>query len=260
MRVGVLDYLFKPFSTADLVEAVDRAVAWRRRAVRQRAGLRQVEQETVSRMARLHTAIADAAIASAPALDLLLSHLYTRNRPALEHARRVSRHASGLGAALGMAGPRLETVRRAGLLHDIGKLALPERITAKPTPLTDDERTLFRTHTELGAALLRETPMLAPAAEIVGALRERYDGSGYPAGLRHDAIPIGSRIVAIAESFDSLTGGGLGDDPVSVAAANAELVRAAGTRFDPAVVAAWMRYADADLLQAIGRDSCGSGA
>jgi response regulator RpfG family c-di-GMP phosphodiesterase len=249
MRAGVLDYLFKPFSEDDLVEAVGRAVRWRRAAVQQRANIRQAEQEMVDRLSHLQAVVADAAIASMPALDLLLTSLYAANRPALEHARRVSRHASGVASSLGVKDADVDDIARAGLLHEIGKHALPERITAKPTPLTDHEMVLFRSHPELAAALIRPVPFLRGAAAIVAATRERYDGSGYPSGLRHDAIPLGSSIVAMADLFDSLIGDSAWGDPLPVAAANAELVSAAGTYFDPLLVAAWMRYADSGLPQ-----------
>lgn len=247
MRVGVLDYLFTPFSEDDLLESVARAVQWRFAAVLQRASMRQVEQDLVHRMAQLQAAIADAAIASMPALDLLVDSLYTANRPALEHARRVSLHASRVASSLAVAAADVDDIARAGLLHEVGKLALPERITAKATPLTDHEMTLFRSHPELGAELIRRVPILRGAAAIVAATRERYDGSGYPGGLRHDAIPLGSSIVAVADLFDSLTGNSAWGDPLPVAAANAQLVKGAGAQFDPIVVAAWMRYADNGL-------------
>jgi putative nucleotidyltransferase with HDIG domain len=247
MRVGVLDYLFTPFSEDDLIEAVDRAVEWRGAAVRQRASIRQVEQDLVHRMAQLQAVIAEAAIASTPALDVLVDSLYAANRPALAHARRVALHASRIASSLGGAAADVDDIARAGLLHDVGKLALPERITAKATPLTDHEMTLFRSHPELGAELIRPVPILRGAAAIVAATRERYDGSGYPGGLRRDAIPLGSSIVAVVDLFDSLTGNSAWGDPLPVAAANAELVKAAATQFDPVVVAAWMRYADNGL-------------
>lgn len=249
MRAGVLDYLFKPFSEDDLVDAVGRAVQWRRAAVEQRANIRYAEQEICDRLAHLQAVVADAAIGSMPALDLLVSSLYAANRPVLEHARRVSRHAAAVAASLGVTDGAVDDIARAGLLHEIGKLALPERITAKPTPLTDHEMALFRSHPELGAELIRAVPFLRGAAAIVAATRERYDGSGYPSGLRHDAIPLGSSIVAMADLFDSLVGDGGWGDPMPVAAANAELVSAAGTCFDPRAVAAWMKYADRALPQ-----------
>jgi putative two-component system response regulator len=249
MRAGVLDYLFKPFAEDDLIAAVDRAVQWHRDAERQRSRGWEVEQELAHRMAQLRAVIADAAIASMPALDLLLASLYASNRPALAHARRVSHHAFGIASRLGVSKAGLEDIAHAGLLHDIGKLALPERITAKPTPLTERELALFRRHTELGAELIRAVPLLRGAAAIVAASRERYDGSGYPSGLRHGAIPLGSAVVAIADLYDSLAGNSGWGEPSSAAAANAELVRAAGKLFDPTLVAAWIRHADSGLLE-----------
>ena len=218
-----------------------------------------MEQDLVHRLSRLRATVVDAAIASTSALEVLVASLYAGNCAAVEHACRVSHHARGLASTLGVTGAVLDDIERAGLLHDIGKLALPERITSKATPLTDHEMTLFRTHPELGAEAIRSVPFLCGAAVVIAATRERYDGSGYPSGLRSDAIPIGSGIVAIAELFDSLVGTSVAGDPVPVAAANADLVRAAGTCFDPLLVAAWMRYSEAGLLQPVWGAAPGSG-
>jgi response regulator RpfG family c-di-GMP phosphodiesterase len=244
MRAGVFDYLFKPFRAEDLVDAVERAMQWRSAGLDQSGEISEVEQELVHRFAMLRAMVQDAAIASTSDLDPLIARLYTGNPAAVGHARRVRRHASGLASGLGISGAALDDIARAGLLHDIGKLALPERLAAKPTPLTDHEMTLFRTHPELGAEVMRTVPLLHGAAAIVAAMRERYDGSGYPAGLRRDAVPVGSAIVSLAELFDSLTGSDVSIDPVSVATANAMLVSAAGVSFDPQVVAGWLRYTE----------------
>ena len=250
MRVGVFDYLFKPFDAEELVDAVDRAMQWRRAGLDQSDHVWQVEQELVHRIAMLRAMIQDAAIESTADLGPLLARLYAGNPAAIGHAHRVCRHASGLAERLGIIGPALDDVARAGLLHDIGKLALPERIAAKPTPLTDHEMTLLRTHPELGAEVMRSVPLLHGAATLVAATRERYDGSGYPGALRHDAVPLGSAIVSLAELFDSLTGSDVSIDPVSVATANAMLVSTAGTGFDPQLVARWLRYTETGLQPA----------
>jgi response regulator RpfG family c-di-GMP phosphodiesterase len=252
MRLGVFDYLFKPFRERDLVEVVERAVQWRVAAVEQRAAAHQLEGELAQRLNHLRATIDAAGIDSKPALDRFLACVYAGDRAALEHSQRVRHHASGLASMLGITGAALDDVANAGLLHDLGRLALPERIIAKPTPLTDHEMTLFRGHPEFAAALMRPVPFLHGAAAIVASTRERHDGSGYPTGLRGDAMPLGSAIVAMVELFDSLTGVDVSLGSVSAAtAANAELIRAAGTCFDPSLVARWLRYTETGLLQPV---------
>jgi response regulator RpfG family c-di-GMP phosphodiesterase len=251
MRLGVFDYLFKPFRERDLLEAVGRAVQWRTAALEQRAAAHQLERQLEQRLDHLRTAIAAAGIASTPALDHFVACLYAGNRAALEHTHRVRHHASGVASMLGLTGGALEDVARAALLHDLGRLALPEAVVAKPTPLTDHEMTLFRGHPEFAAALMRPVPFLNGAASIVASTRERHDGSGYPLGLRGDEVPLGSAIVAMVELFDSLTGVESFGAASAATVANAELIRAAGTCFDPFLVARWLRYAETGLLQPV---------
>src|SRR5262249_54392199 len=162
----------------------------------------------------------------------------------LDHVRRVAHLATTLALAIGATEPILGHVERAALLHDVGKLAIPVDIIRKPGPLTADQLGRVRMHVQAGYEITSATPFLKPAAEMVLASRERFDGSGYPRELRGDAIPLGSRILAIVEVFDALTSARTHMDPVSMAAANAELVRGAGRRFDPELVMAWLRAVD----------------
>jgi two-component system response regulator RpfG len=244
MRVGVIDYLFKPFSSDELIESVERAVEWRRNAVRARATAFDLEQAIVDRVGQLRTTFNTARVTSAAALDALLEQLYEDNRSALHHVRRVARHSTRVAAQLGVVESQLVAIRHAGLLHDIGKLALPPSLLTKATPLTDHELTLFRTHTEIGTEIVAGAPWLTAVAPIVGGVRERFDGTGYPCGTAGAAIPLGSRIIAAAELFDSMLVAHLADEAASMDVVNAALVQAAGTRLDPAVVAAWLRYVD----------------
>jgi response regulator RpfG family c-di-GMP phosphodiesterase len=247
MQVGVLDYLFKPFSSDELLEVVERALTWRRAAVK--AGERpfRLEQEIVNRTSRLKQCFAECGAVTGPALETMVQQIYAEHRDALDHVLRVSRHAAGLAAAMGFEEPLVTHVAQAGLLHDVGKLALPDAIAAKPTPLTDHEFALARMHPDLAVEMVSGGSALEPVAEIVGAVRERFDGTGYPDGVRGDDIPIGARVVALVDAFDSLAGGQRLHQPASISAANAHLVRSAGLHFDPDVVAAWLRYADAVL-------------
>jgi response regulator RpfG family c-di-GMP phosphodiesterase len=135
-------------------------------------------------------------------------------------------------------------IERAALLHDIGKLAVPPAIVRKPEPLTVKEHDLLRGHVSVAFVALMVTPFLAPAGEIVLATRERFDGKGYPRGLSKTDIPLGARIIAVSEVFDTLICTRPPFDPRAVRAANAQLARAAGSHFDPQVVRAWLRCGD----------------
>ena len=123
------------------------------------------------------------------------------------HLLRMSHYARLIAANLGMSEEEQELIFRAAPLHDVGKIGIPDHILHKPGKLTEEEMAVMRTHPVIGAALLKDasSPLMKLAAEISLTHHEKYDGSGYPAGLRGDAIPIGGRIVAVADVFDALT-------------------------------------------------------
>jgi putative nucleotidyltransferase with HDIG domain len=249
MRIGVLDYLLKPFAMPELIDSVERAVAWRHAALRAHDEREDLQRQIGERATRLRQAFGDLDVASSAALEALLATLNQRNPGTLEHARRVARYATAVATTLGIEEPVLGAVEHGALLHDLGKVAIPDAVIHKPGPLTDDEFAIMRSHAQIGHDIVVTVPFLRPAAEIVLATHERYDGKGYPRGLAGEAIPIGARIIAVVDAFDALTSSRVYRDAVCIAAANAELVRGAGTHFDPAVVAAWLRCAD-DILDA----------
>jgi two-component system, cell cycle response regulator len=160
-----------------------------------------------------------------------------------EHDRELHQHALAVAAlARRVAGAlALDEVARdqvvcAAELHDVGKVAIPGAILHKPGALDPGEAAALRRHVEIGEAMLRDAPALRPAAALVRASHERWDGAGYPDGLAGEAIPLGARIVAVCDAYSAMRqtrpyGGVLND-----AQARAELRRCAGTQFDPAVV------------------------
>lgn len=245
MRIGVLDYLLKPFTLTDLLDVVKRAVDWREAALRARKDRARLQYEVTQRTARLGKSLAEVDLGSSMALQALLSTITRRNPDGFSHACRVKELSTCVAVELGMHEPMLGHIERAALLHEVGKIAIPDTVFHKATPLTTDEIALMRSHVQIGHDIAVRVPFLRPAAEIVLATRERYDGKGYPRGLAADDIPLGARIISVVDVFDGLTSPRAYRDPASVAAANAELVRTAGTHFDPAVVAAWLRCADA---------------
>jgi HD-GYP domain-containing protein (c-di-GMP phosphodiesterase class II) len=126
------------------------------------------------------------------------------------------------------------------ILHDIGKIGIPDSILLKPGPLTPDEWKLMRTHPEVGRRLVEHIPFLAGAVPIVYCHHERWDGHGYPEGLRGENIPLGARIFAVADALDAMTYDRPYSRAVSLEAAREEIGRCGGTHFDPSVVATFM--------------------
>ncbi|MFI5177781.1 MAG: HD domain-containing phosphohydrolase [Vicinamibacterales bacterium] len=256
MRIGVLDYLLKPFAMPELMDSVERAVAWRHAALQATHEREDLERLIGERATRLRQAFGDLEVASSAALEALLTTLSQRNPETLEHARRVARYALAVAEELGIEEPARGAVERGALLHDLGKVAIPDAVMYKPGPLSDDEFAIMRSHAQIGHDIAATVPFLRTAAEIVLATHERYDGKGYPRGLTGEDIPIGARIIAVVDVFDALTSSRVYRDAVCVAAANAELVRSAGTHFDPHIVAAWLRCVDECLdAPAVARDA-----
>jgi len=140
----------------------------------------------------------------------------------------------------------LPILARAAFLHDIGKMAIPDSILRKPGPLDNQEKTIMRTHCEIGHKMLIRIPFLRDAAEIVLAHQEFYDGSGYPRGLKEHDIPMSGRICAISDVFDALTSVRPYKEAWPVEAAIAEIARGAGQHFDP-----WLAKAFKSVLPEI---------
>jgi diguanylate cyclase (GGDEF)-like protein len=177
--------------------------------------------------------------ADGQATAALLCALAERHPGLDDHVSSVAALAERVAATLGLDPAACHVVRRAAELHDIGKVAIPSAILAKPGPLDDDEWDYMRRHTLIGERIVRAAPALAPVAPLVRASHERWNGSGYPDGLRGEEIPLGARIVAVCDAFEAMTA----DRPYSRARSDGdalvELRRCAGTQFDPAVVEAF---------------------
>jgi response regulator RpfG family c-di-GMP phosphodiesterase len=236
LRHGVVDYLTKPFGRERLQEAVVRGLEWHRAAWDARRWRETLEEELQMRRARLAGAITAIRVDNDDALDAVLSMVTLADRDAYAHAYRVASLALRLGRAIGLSPDDLVTLRQAALLHDLGKLAVPDAILRKPAPLTTDEQAIVRRHPEIGRGLVESVPYLAAAGRIVGEIYERPDGRGYPNGLAGDAVPPAARVIAVADAFDTMTRPRVFRDPLPISDALLELERCAGTQFDADVV------------------------
>jgi diguanylate cyclase (GGDEF)-like protein len=153
------------------------------------------EQRHVQEVSDLH-------LATIEALALAID---AKDRTGKSHIRRVQVFAAGLAKAFGMSANDIQGVKTAALLHDIGKLAVPEHILSKPGPLTQEEFQKIRIHPQVGAEIIAGVPFPYPVAPLILSHHERWDGKGYPAGMKGDEIPAGARILAVVDYFDALT-------------------------------------------------------
>ena len=248
LRAGAIDYLVKPFGRDQLRQAVQRALEWHHATVDMRNWRRRLEDELRSRQANLAAAIDVSEVTSAGALDTLLSMLTARDGSAHDHANRVARLAVNLAVAIGVTEPDLSDIERAAMMHDIGKIAMPEALMRKPAELTRDEREVMHEYPRIGFELLRNVPFLQRAADLVLAAREWFNGYGYPFGLMGTSIPLGGRVISVADTYDVLTHTQVYRDAVSSADAIHEIRRCSGTQFDPAVVEALLKVVGKQTL------------
>ena len=163
-----------------------------------------------------------------------------------DHCTRIERLAVLTGERLGMFGQDLVDLSYAAYLHDVGKTKVPDEILGKSAPLTDSEWQIMRKHPEFGAEMLREKEFLGMADKIVAAHHERYDGTGYPKGLKGEEIPLGARIIAVVDTYDAITSERPYQRAQAKQAAIRELKEHAGTQLDPRVVKAFLSLIERD--------------
>src|SRR5947207_499796 len=152
------------------------------------------------------------------------------------HSKRVTAFTIAIARALGLSSDEIRVIARGAFLHDIGKMAIPDNILRKPDKLTPDEVTIMREHCFHGYQILKKIPFLAEAAEIVYSHQERFDGTGYPRGLKGEQIPLGARMFSLADTLDAITSNRPYRAAQTVEAAREEIERWAGRQFDPEIV------------------------
>ncbi|HSM92313.1 MAG TPA: HD domain-containing phosphohydrolase [Anaeromyxobacteraceae bacterium] len=179
-------------------------------------------------------------------LEGLIAALDYRDAETQWHSRRVSLYARRLATEVGIGDPDLTVIEHGALLHDIGKIGVRDRVLLKPGPLSPDEWDEMKRHPELGWALLQRVDYLRPASSIVLQHQEKWDGTGYPAGLKGDGIVIGARIFHIVDTLDAITSNRPYRKARSVTEAREEIARCSGTQFDPVLVKAFLSISEED--------------
>jgi response regulator RpfG family c-di-GMP phosphodiesterase len=234
LQAGVVDYLSKPFLHERFIEAFRRAFM----AHQSRRALTQMHAELAQRRAEIADALAELELNVTTSLEAMLEMLRARDPGSYAHSHRVAKLAVDLAMTLQIGEPQLSDIERAALLHNLGRLALPDALLSRPeAELSPADRARLRTYPLHGHAMLKNVPFLTAANEIAVASHEHFDGTGFPHALRGDAIPLGARIIAVANAFDELVSGAAGR-PVPPAQAIEVLSTGRAAQFDPLALGA----------------------
>jgi putative two-component system response regulator len=261
LRAGAFDYIMKPFDISHTEVVVQRALKHHELLQAKRHYENYLEEVIRQRTEELNQALNSLEDSYRTTLKALAAALETRDTDTHGHSERVVNFSLRLGREMGLEAAQLRSLEFGSLLHDIGKIGIPDAILRKPTRLTDEEWEKMRQHPELGGRILCGIKFLEGAARVVRQHHEKWDGSGYPLGLRAEEIDLNARIFAVADAFDAIISNRVYRAGKSYELAVAELDRCAGQHFDPEVVAAFHRVPPGEWKQMRDRSlSAGCGA
>ncbi|MEI6970837.1 MAG: diguanylate cyclase [bacterium] len=259
IKIGACDFLQKPFPESRLLEAVARAMQYRTLLQENRHYQRHLEAMVAERSAALSHALDETRKSHRETLEVLAGMLETREHMTGEHCKRVARMAELLAVEMELSESEVETVTQGALLHDIGKIIIPDSILLKRDSLTSEEWNIVRSHPKLGHDVVGVSPALTEVAEIVYSHHERFDGTGYPRGLKGSEICIGARIFAIVDTYDAIRSNRPYSPSQSVEVALVLILNEQGKQFDPLMVQAFMRC-QKKIETCVGEPSAGTPA
>jgi len=249
LRRGAVDYLLKPPKLTDLIRAIERALAKRRIEVARKRYQKKLERKVRDRTTELRSALRDIANTYQNTLLALVAALDAREHETSDHSLRVVQYTSAIANRMGINGSDLEEIGRGALLHDIGKIGVPDAVLLKPGKLTPEEWMEMRKHPDIGYNMIQSIPFLRVPAQIVLSHQERFDGQGYPRKLNRGEIHIGARIFAVADTLDAMTSDRPYRKGTTFSNAIQEINRCANGQFDPEVVRAFNDIGEAGLIK-----------
>ena len=246
LRLGGFDYLMKPFDLRQVEAVVKRALEHHELIVAKQRYENHLEELVEQRTAELDQALNSLEDAYRSTLKALTAALETRDSETHGHSERVVTYSLRLGREYGLSAEQMKALEFGSLLHDIGKIGVPDLILRKPAKLTDEEWVLMREHPLHGQQILRGIEFLEGPARVVAQHHEKWDGSGYPLGLQGEDIDLCARIFSVADAFDAITSDRVYRRGKSYQEAADELDEWAGRQFDPKVVEAFHRVPQQD--------------
>ena len=258
LRNGAYDYLLKPFERDQLLATVGRALENRRLKLENRTYQTNLETLVEARTDQLQTAMTNLERSYDITLEALGDALDLKDKETEGHSRRVTAFTIAIARAMGLAGDQIRIIARGAFLHDIGKMAIPDDILRKPGKLTSEQTAIMREHCYKGYQIVKKIPFLQDACDIIYSHQERFDGTGYPRGLKGKEIPLGARIFAVADTLDAITSDRPYRSRQSDAAARQEIEDWTGRQFDPEVVQVFLAMPEniwEDLRKQIGNQA-----
>lgn len=244
MKKGAADYLLKPFQLDAVMLSLERALGIKQLEAKLENYRNHLEDIVEERTQQLDAALRRIEQTYDETLEALGAALDMRDTGTAGHSRRVTLYSLEIAKVMGCSKEQLKQLTWASALHDIGKIGILDSILLKTGKLTPEEIANMQMHVQIGYKLLGQITFLAPAAQLILAHHERFDGKGYPQGLRGEEIPLGARIFAVADTLDAI----MSDLPYRngrpIAAARRAIQEESGTQFDPEVVEAFLSIDD----------------
>ncbi len=236
LRLGALDYLTKPFDKDDVINVVERGLQKRRDSERTRLEHEDLLRTKESLVKEVETARQNLMLYYEGTIKALIRAIDAKDRYTFDHSEHVAKLSSTIADGIGFSKIMKDKLGHAAIMHDIGKIGVNEQILRKKDLLSREEHAEMRKHPEIGARIVKAVPFLEDTVEVILYHHERFDGTGYPERLKGNKIPLPARIVAIADTIDAM----MRDRPYRKALSQSqiidELIKGAGTQFDPEIV------------------------
>ena len=240
MKSGACDYITKPFNLQQVSRSLGRALELRHGRIENKETSHRLQNSVQTKTQELNSILRDLDDHREMTLDVLMKALDARGHETQSHSQRVRAYTVLVAREFGFWGERLVNLARGALLHDIGKIGVPDRILLKPGKLTPEEWRIMAKHPNIGYRILKGVKFLEQVAWMVLCHHEQFDGRGYPQGLAGEEVPLEARIFSMMDAYDAMTSSRPYREAMSTELARSRIITAGGTQFDPTIVKAFL--------------------